>query len=531
MYPSANEAAAGSNEETTTPGFDFMNPGAATQYQPTGLPIARQQQHASLMDTSSTSTSRSEGSTSASIPAGMFPQDHPQRSEQHKNELRSALTSVATVRAAARHVDTEKLKEQNQQDQQREKEKGQGQKYSKKSHAYPSVGIRVRPGKESSSTSSRSRQQSISGSTAGGAAQQHSSLMATTVQQQQRPLADSVLAFQQQQKQKLQQQGMASAGDNEVDLQRSRSSSFSHVHSQSQAELQQPAAMDYSSLPFGSMPPSNSDVMDSLHSKSFTVLEAGARQAQQQQVAPNQSPFTSRPFDQPHSTYDRTQHDRAQQQSYDPSATVSSSVPHTDGMSYGNTISGPFSPPGGPPSSTGSPFTSASVASSGHPPTPTFNAHLPTPPVFGPQPPAPPPTSSPTTYFLPPNFGGSYTRSPPSELSGHHRNVSDMGIDQTIIPSTPVYNKSQQQQHVGMYDMKPAIDTQSQHHHILQQQQHMQRQSMGPPSSYEDQDMSGQLSMVMPPAPSWPPSGQQQQPSTQASQNYWDMGGEFRFHD
>ncbi|KAF8902574.1 hypothetical protein CPB84DRAFT_847606 [Gymnopilus junonius] len=508
MYPSANGAAGGSNEETMVPGFDFMNPGGNTQYQPNGLPIAQQQQqHAGLMDTSA-SSSRPSIIAGSSLPAGIFPQDRLQRTEEGKNELQSALTSARHT-SAARHADKEKSKEQDQQDRQLEKEKGQ--KHSKKSHVHPSVGIRVRPGKDSSSTSSRPRQNSVSGPAAG----QHTSLMATTVQQ--RPLAESILTFQQQQKQKLNSQGMSTSGNQN---QRSRSSSVSHLQA-SQAE-QQPTPMEYS-LPFGSLTPSISDVMDlqSMHGKSFTIPDSATRQAQQQQqLGPEQSPFTSRPFEQARSMYDRTQ-----QQSYDPSVAIPSSVTHSDGMNYGNTVSSPFSPPGGPPSSTGSPFTSAS---SGHPPTPTFTAHHPTPPVFGPQASAAPPTSSPTTYFLPPNFGGSYTRSPPSELSGHHRDVSlaDMGIDQTMV-STPVYDKSQQQQQVTMYDMKPPVGTQPQHHHMLQQQ-HMQRQSIGPP--YEDQDMSGQLSMAIPPHPSWPSGHQQQPPTPRANQNYWDMGTEFRFH-
>lgn len=279
--------------------------------------------------------------------------------------------------------------------------------------------------------------------------------------------------------------------------------------------------MNYGSLPFGPVPPSNPDPTDSAHNNTSDT----GRQIQQHQVSPEQSPFSSRPFDQSRPLFDGLQ------QQYDQPTAVSSAMSHTDGLNYGNTVSSPFSPSAGPPSSTGSPFTSASAGSSGHPPTPTFNAHHPTPPVFGPQPTPTALTSNSATYYLPNSFSNSYTRSPPSELSGHHRNASlmDMGVDQTMLPSTSLYDKAHQQQQIGMYDMKPSIDPQSQHHHMLQQSQHhMQNQAMGPANSYENQNMPGQHSLAIPPHP-WPSSSQQQTSTPQASQNYWDMGGSFRF--
>ena len=158
--------------------------------------------------------------------------------------------------------------------------------------------------------------------------------------------------------------------------------------------------------------------------------------------------------------------------------------------------------------------------------------------LFGPPP--PPSTSSSDTYYRGPSSFTSYaTNSPtlhPSNLStlqqhgnGSSMPLMDMGMDSTMMPptilETPIYDKSQQQQH-AMYDPKPSVvDNMSRH------QQHFQQHSSYNAGSQNHRHMVP----VIPPWSSPPlPQQQQQQQSSMSAQNaqsFWNNeDGGFKFY-
>ena len=160
--------------------------------------------------------------------------------------------------------------------------------------------------------------------------------------------------------------------------------------------------------------------------------------------------------------------------------------------------------------------------------------------LFGPPP--PPSTTSPATYYRGPSSFTSYATNSPTLHSSNlstlqqHGNGSgmplmDMGMDSTMMPptilETPIYDKSQQQQH-AIYDPKPSVvDNMSQH------QQHFQQHP-----SYDDGSQNHRhMVQVIPPWPSPPlpqqQQQQQQQPSISAqnSQSFWNNeDGGFKFY-
>ena len=389
--------------------------------------------------------------------------------------------------------------------QEKEKDSSEKDKKGHKKHpGYPPIGIRVRPGKDVRSL--------VGGSSV------PPPLMTSTP----RPLpnADVVLAFQQQQKQKMEAQNSPPVGNQigsvpqqtqtqtsspaisalqHQDPYRSRSSSLSHVQSQQQQHQQ----MDYP-IPFVH----NTGGADNHPRKRFAMQD----NRQQQHISPQAPPFTPHTLDQgqQHQMYD--QHP---QRPFD--ANNGSSGSALDSMGFTNVSNSPFNGTG-QPSSTGSPF--GTNSSSGPSSTPTFTAHHPTPPVFGPAPPPPqsqtasPPTNSPATFFSVGNYDGSYSNSPgsSSSLSGHNHgeNVSlvNMGMDSAMmtLPSTPVYEKSHQSV------MDQMLEQHTQH-------------SMG--SSYDAQELSNHnqhMSMGMTVGSSWS-TVSPSQPTP-----FWDNGADFKFY-
>ncbi|KJA25346.1 hypothetical protein HYPSUDRAFT_37853 [Hypholoma sublateritium FD-334 SS-4] len=410
--------------------------------------------------------------------------------DRPKPDLQSAVRQAVAVRDLAR-VDDEKDK-----------------KYAKKT-SYPSVGFRVRPGKDG-----QTRARGLS-----SAAQQP--LMTSTP----RPLrsADTVLAYQQQQKQKLQaiadgppaNGGPASSSSYEEDLNRSRSSSFSHVQpNPSQQHQQQPsqhsdsAAEDLQYPFFGGATPSEMlNMQQMLPRKRYSIHE---QTQPPQPLSPEHPPFTPHIFDQSHSQ-------AMYEQAYDGSSGTA-----VEGIGY-STVSSPFSN-GAPTSSSGSPFTTTSVVSGGHPPTPTFGPHA---PVFGPQPLDDLPTSSPTTYFHTPNVFNDSAYPGPSTSSAHlshqqQQHNMALGLNMEMsISSAPGYEKAAHQN--AMYDIKSSIEQ----HQIAHQQRQMPAME-----GYDDQ--GHQLGMGMPAAASWTAEQQRQQPQQPHQQSpsnaFWSNGPEYRFY-
>ena len=347
------------------------------------------------------------------------------------------------------------------------KGKDKSSKHAKKS--YPSVGIRVRVAKDGSIIRPQRAQATTTGS--GGQMQAPPP----------RPNADAVLAFQQQQKQKLQastsnqvphsvtgssqqsqtpSQTSSPSNMNMMQGDRSRSSSFSHVQPQQlQTEDLNLQSMDLS-LPYVSTP----------------------EQMDIQAMSPNI-----------HDTNSQRQHLR--HQSFG-SAHMYNTQPQ---------------PLYGQSQSSFDPITGSSLFAS--PPTST--------------------TSSTTYYRGPSSFTSYATNSPTLHSSSsstlQHGNGSgmplmDIGMDSTMMPpvilETPIYDKSQQQQH-AMYDPKPTVvDDMSRH------QQHFQQHS------YEDGSQNHRHMVPVIQPWSTPPPSQQQQQSSMSAQNspFWNNEGGFKYY-
>ena len=449
--------------------------------------------------------------------SGSLEQQHVQK---HKNNDDDDLISVITTAASARLAATAAERDI-------EKGKDKSSKHAKKS--YPSVGIRVRVAKDGSVIRPQRTQATTTGS--GGQMQAPPP----------RPNADAVLVFQQQQKQKLQaptstqvahattggsqqsQTSLQSSSPGNMNMMqedRSRSSSFSHVQPQQlQTEDVNSQSMDLS-LPFVSSP----EQMD------IQAMPPNIHDTNSQRQHPRQSFGSAHMFNtQPQPLYEQSQ------SSFDP-LTGSSGTSTTEGMLY-NQVSSPFSNGSGAVSASSSPFT---ATSSGHPSTPTFSSHHSSPPLFGPPPP-PTSTTSPATYYRGSSFTSYATNSPTLRTSNlstlqHHGNGSgmplmDMGMDSSMMPTpileTPIYDKSQQQQH-AMYDPKPSVvDNMSRHHH--HHHQHFQQHP-----SYDDGSQNHRhMVPVIPPWSSPPPPQQQQQHSSMSAQNgqsFWNNGEGFKFY-
>lgn len=447
---------------------------------------------------------------SAPVPSGGLQQQLGQK--HRKSDSGDLISSIAT--AASARLTTAAAERDG------EKGKDKSVKHSKKS--YPSVGIRVRVAKDGSIIRPQRAQTTA---TSGGQMQAPPP----------RTNADAVLAFQQQQKQKIQaatttqvshaitgsqhshssSQSSSPANTNLIHEHRSRSSSFNQVQPQQQLQSLDVNSQSVDiSLPFVSSP-------EQLDIQATPTKEYGIHETNSQH-----QPFGSaRMFEtQPQALYEQSQ------ASFDhPNG---SSAASADGMPY-NPVSSPFSNGSGAISASSSPFT---TTSSGHPPTPTFPSHHSTPPVFGP--PQPTSINSPATYYHGSSFTSYATVSPrlqPSNLTtlqqhgnGSGMSLMDIGMDPTMMsPSileTPIYDKSQQQQH-AMYDSKSSVvDNMSRHHH---QQQHYQQHP-----SYNDGNQNHRH-MVPVVAPwSSPPSHHQQQQSPMSSQNgpFWNNGEEFKFY-
>ena len=445
------------------------------------------------------------------------PEQQPQaqiRKKSDHGDLITAITNAASARLAAAAAEKDN-----------EKGKDKSTKHAKKS--YPSVGIRVRVAKDGSIIRPQRAQATTTTTTTTGSGGEMQA-------PPHRPNADAVLAFQQQQKQKLQattptqvahsvtgpQQSQTSSqtsSPSRMDMMhehRPRSSSFSHTQPQPlQAQDVNPQSMDLP-LPFASSP----EQMDiqAMPPKDYDIHDTNS----QRQHPRHQHFGSAHMFEtQPQPLYEQSQ------SSFDP--ITGSSRASADGMSY-NQVSSPFSNGSGAISASSSPFT---ATSSGHPSTPTFPSHHSTPPLFGPPPPS---TTNPTTYFR--GSFTSYANSPtlqPANLATlqQHGNGSgmplmDIGMDPTMMPppilETPLYDKSQQQQH-AMYDPKPSVvDNMSRHHH---HQQHFQQHS-----SYDDgsQNHRHMVPVISPWAS--PPPPQQQQQSAQNGQSFWNNGEGFKFY-
>ena len=447
--------------------------------------------------------------------SGSLEQQHVSKHKNNDNEdLISAITTAASARlaAAAAERDNEKGKD------------NKSPKHAKKS--YPSVGIRVRVAKDGSIIRPQRAQATTTGS--GGQMQAPPP----------RPNAEAVLAFQQQQKQKLQasastqiahaatggsQQSQTSSqssspGNMTTMQDRSRSSSFSHVQPQQlQNEDVSSQSMDLSlsfvsspeQMDMQAMPPNNHDTNS------------------QRQHLRHQSFSSAHMYNtQPQPLYEQSQ------SSFEPMN--GSSGTSTEGMLY-NQVSSPFPNGSGAVSASSSPFT---TTSSGHPSTPTF-PHLSSPPLFGPPPPTS--TTSPATYYRGPSSFTSYATNSPTMHSSNlstlqqHGNGSgmplmDMGMDSSMMPTpileTPIYDKSQQQQH-AIYDPKPSVvDNISRHHHN-HHQQHFQQN----PSYDAGSQNHRHMVPVIPPWSSPPPSQQQQSSmSAQNGQSFWNNGEGFKFY-
>ena len=497
-----NNGVVGGVRDGTMPGFD------GNQYQHNGNSATQQQ--SKVMDLPSAFSTPVPSAPMSS--GGPEQQQHPQKHKKNESgDLITTITNAASARLATAAAERDN-----------EKRKDKCVKHAKKS--YPSVGIRVRVAKDGSVIRPQRAQATTTAS--GGQMQAPPP----------RHNADAVLAFQQQQKQRLQgttptqvapssqhsqtsPQTSSPSNVNMMDEHRSRSSSFSHAQPQPlQTEDVNPQSMDLP-LPFVSSPEQMN--IQAMPPKDYAIHDTNS----QRQHPRHHSYGSTHMFDaQSQPLYEQSQ------PSFDPITGPSGGS--ADGMSYNqNQVSSPFSNGSGAISASSSPFT---ATSSGHPTTPTFPSHHSTPPIFGPPPPTS--TTSSATYFRGSSFSSYATNSPTLQSSNlaalqqQHGNGSgmpliDIGMDPTMMPpilETPIYDKSQQQQH-AMYDPKPSVvDNMSRHHH---HQQHFQQHS-----SYDDGSQNHRhMVPVMPPWSS-PPPLQQSSISTQNDQSFWNNGDGFKFY-
>lgn len=491
----------------------------------------QQQQQSGILGTSPFALSSRSSFSDQQFPSDQY-QPQPPRTEQHQIQLADALTPVSTRRGSG-------VQDINKEDHEKEK------KHAKKSHTYPSVGIRIRTGKDAMN---RSRTQSVTTTTNGP------SLSSMTSTPRSLTSAESVLAYQLQQKQKS-QQSMSSVAESsmsaETPQQRSRSPSYGQVHFDPHLQQQQrQRQLSEGEYPASYGPPHRDGLQPSSGATGYILgpspeLQPSPFSPEQASYAPRSSQeYSPTMYEQSHSLTTTTTYDKA------PLPSSAESLP-----SY-NSVSSPFSNSNGPPSSSGSPFPPASNASSaGHPPTPTFNggnSSRPTPPVFGPQPggpPPPPPPPGSLSYYQtsgPFNPNGAYGSTPTATSLAHHGSIiptenTRMSSQSSTMSEVVAHDKpgrqQQQQYPSSVFGMKPSMDSRHIHDQQLVLEQTRQRQV------YEEHGgasaLPQSLSMGINAVSQWP-AGQHEQPhqhqhpqqsqGMQNNQTFWNNEESFRFY-